>query len=284
MQLANRSHYSLAEPLLREAVELNRKILGEEHEQVANSLKNLADVCHAQGKYDAAESDYRAALAIRRKQLGENDVSVADTVLSLATTLHCRGNASAAATTVREALTTYERLGALDLPAAVEARRHLAQVLIELGDLDKAGPLARDALGRMRALYGDHHPSTALAKRTYGRLLIEQGFAGKAECLLGECTATYACLDLGEGNVMATSGLKAEADSALGYCLLAQKRFDEAEPLLLESYRKMQAARGDRHIGTRTALDRIVVLYESWGKPEQARRWRAKSETAPPPR
>ena len=52
---------------------------------------------------------------------------------------------------------------------------------------------------------------------------------------------------------------------ALGECLTAQKRFGEAEPLLLQSYRSLNESQGPGNPRTRLALQRLAALYEKWG-------------------
>jgi hypothetical protein len=54
--------------------------------------------------------------------------------------------------------------------------------------------------------------------------------------------------------------------SLLGAALLGQKRYAEAEPLLVSGYNGMKdapAASADRK---RLALARVVLLYESWNR------------------
>jgi hypothetical protein len=58
---------------------------------------------------------------------------------------------------------------------------------------------------------------------------------------------------------------------ALGACFTALKRFPEAEPLLLASYggaRSADTAGGS--VTVREALERMVGLYQAWGRSEEA--------------
>ena len=271
--LVSSGHYAMAERVLLEAVELNRELLGDGHERVATSLQGLGDAYHMQGKRDLAESAYRAVLAMRRELLGDDDLLVGDTTRALGMTLCGAGRTSEAASTLREALGIYRRLGASDIPAALSTQRILAEAMMKLGDTDAAVPLARDALAKTIALYGDHHLQSVLAMCTLGWLLVEQGGLDEAESLLRKCVGVCARLRFPEEQAW----LAGEADGTLGYCLLAMRRFEEAESLLLGSYSMIQAGRGDSYLGTRTALDRIIALYEAWGKPEQATEWRTES-------
>ncbi len=67
----------------------------------------------------------------------------------------------------------------------------------------------------------------------------------------------------------------AVANSALGECLTTQKRYAEAEPLLVESYTILNSRLGQRDPRTKEALGRLVELYDLWGKPAPAAQYRA---------
>ena len=51
--------YARAEPLCRQALEIRRKALGEEHPDYAISLSNLANIYSSMGDYGSAEPLYR---------------------------------------------------------------------------------------------------------------------------------------------------------------------------------------------------------------------------------
>jgi hypothetical protein len=73
----------------------------------------------------------------------------------------------------------------------------------------------------------------------------------------------------------------ADAESVLGGCLARLGRFQEAEPLLLRGHEGLAAAAA-RAPYRRAALTRLVALYEAWGKPDLAARYRSQ-DAAPPP-
>ena len=62
----------------------------------------------------------------------------------------------------------------------------------------------------------------------------------------------------------------AETQSVLGGCLAAGGRYVEAEPLLVESLPIIGERWGEQQKHTLRALDRIISLYEAWGKPGDA--------------
>lgn len=62
-----------AGPLLAEALEARRRVLGEDHAHTLLSMHSLASLYKDQGRYDEAEPLYRRAFEGRRRILGEKD-------------------------------------------------------------------------------------------------------------------------------------------------------------------------------------------------------------------
>jgi tetratricopeptide (TPR) repeat protein len=60
----------------------------------------------------------------------------------------------------------------------------------------------------------------------------------------------------------------AAARIALGSLLVLEKRFEEAEPLLREAHRALEAALGAEHEDTQDAAAELDKLYQAWGKPK----------------
>ena len=54
LRLRLKGDYEAVEPVYREALAMNRKLLGNEHPDVATSLNNLADLLERKGDYEAA--------------------------------------------------------------------------------------------------------------------------------------------------------------------------------------------------------------------------------------
>lgn len=63
--------YDPARPYLEQALEIRKKVLGEEHPDTATSLNNLAVLCFYENKFNEAAGHVRKALAIRKKVLGK---------------------------------------------------------------------------------------------------------------------------------------------------------------------------------------------------------------------
>jgi hypothetical protein len=76
--------------------------------------------------------------------------------------------------------------------------------------------------------------------------------------------------------------------SQLGGSLLGQKNYAEAEPLLRAGYEGLKQREATIPAASKKylteALERLVQLYDAWGKPEQAKPWRQQLEAKQPPR
>jgi hypothetical protein len=78
----------------------------------------------------------------------------------------------------------------------------------------------------------------------------------------------------------------------LGGALLGQKKYADAEPLLLAGYEGMkqreQTIPPQGQVRLPEALDRLIELYTATDKPDEVKKWRAERakypEVAPTPR
>jgi len=80
-------NYAEAEPLFRTVVDIDTRLLGRHHPEVANRINNLGSLLVMAGKPRAAEALHREALTIQLKALGEDHWQVALTKVLLGTCL-----------------------------------------------------------------------------------------------------------------------------------------------------------------------------------------------------
>jgi tetratricopeptide (TPR) repeat protein len=130
--LRARARYTLAEPLLRQALHIREQRLGPEHPDVATSLNNLGKLYHFQGKYEEAELLYRRALRIHELQLGEMHAKTADVLYDFAGLQQARCHSSEAACLYRRVLTIREHMFGPDHLLTIETRERLRAISVEL--------------------------------------------------------------------------------------------------------------------------------------------------------
>jgi serine/threonine-protein kinase len=261
--------FQAAEPWYRDALALRRKLFGQAHRDVAVTLNGLALLLYHKGEYDEAEVVYRQALAMRRGLFGENHPDVAESLSGLALVMFLKGQHDEAEALNRQALALRRKLLGENSPSVATSLSNLASVLRAKSEYDEAEALYREALAIRRKRLPEGHPHIAYSLVGLGEILTDRGNPQEAEPLLREGLAI---------RLKALSKdhwLTAHAKNALGGCLTELQRYNEAEPLLLESISIMKAHHGEQSEQTRQAVSRLIKLYEAWGKPEKAARYRA---------
>lgn len=264
--LRQKGDYSGAEALYREALELNSTLFGHEHPEVAVNLHNLAMLLHRQGDYARAEPLYREALAIRRKLLDDHHPTIASTLNGLGGLLASKGDYTAAEPLYREALAIRRKRLGDHHPKVATSLVNVGTVLHQQGDYDRAEQSYREALTIVREVLPADHPDLASKLGALGLLLLDRERYAEAEPLFRECLAI-------REKKLPNSRMRFVAMSSLGSALARLSKFEEAEPFLLNGYEGMLSSPGTPGPWKRKALERIVWLYEAWGKPDKAAEW-----------
>jgi tetratricopeptide (TPR) repeat protein len=295
-----------AESTAREAVAVARRSSGDRSRTVATSLLALGDVLFARRAFPEAERVQREALEIQRRALGD-DSPVAIRILDdVARSVAAQGRLDEAEAISRDALSRQRRVSGGRDSATATLLRNLARILFEKrlpADaarlLEEALRIDRDARLPGRVLedldallvvqFGAEEWAAAertareiLAQRRHhvwlamlGVSLLKQGRPAEAEPVLRET------LDL-RVKELPDHWWRRSAESLLGEALSAQGKYAEAEPLLLSGYERMEPL-PENLARKREALERVVRLYEAWGKPDKAAEWKAKLEAGKPP-
>jgi tetratricopeptide (TPR) repeat protein len=252
-----------AESLYRESLALKRKLLGSEHEDIARGLSNLGHLRHARKDYDGAERYYQDALAMRRRLFGAVHPDVAKTLGNLAVLYEDQEDLARAEQMYREVLGMRRKLLGARHPHVARSLNNLAVFLQQHGDSRAAEPLYREALSIADQSLVPVHEERASYLRGLASVLLDQRRSAEAEPLAREALAIFR-------EKAPDSWRAADAESVLGGCLAAQRRFEEAEPLLVGAYEALakDPADGKRRAGEAQA--RVSALYKAWGRPEQA--------------
>ena len=88
--------FSAAARILRETLEVQRRVLGAEHPDTLTSANNLASVLHAQGEFPEAVRIHRETLEVRRRVLGAEHPDTRTSACDLAEVLRKERMTSAA--------------------------------------------------------------------------------------------------------------------------------------------------------------------------------------------
>lgn len=195
-----------AEALMREALELRRRILGERHDLTTQAMLELAWLLHERTGYDEAERLAREALDARIARHGPVNDEVATAMEALGTILWYSGRDLAQAEALyREASSIRERLWGPDDHRVAGVLVLLAGILPVLGKGEEAEAAARRALEIRRAIYGDDHPLTISVHNHIARAVQAQGRTAEARELYHELLRRYEGVYTGDHTYLATT-------------------------------------------------------------------------------
>jgi len=257
-----------AERLFRDVLERQRRALGPSDRDTLDTANLFGLVLRDLGRRDEAEAIFRDHLQRRRDTLGEDHPTTAMAYNNLAVVMHDAGRLSEAESLHRAAL-DIRRSFPPDFPETLFSLNHLAMLLIDLNRLDEADAIAHEAVERGRRL----PPAASLglhmagALTALGSVRLEQGLPGDAEPLLREAWKIHGSLGNPDRRIVIV-------ESALGAALTELDKYEEAEPLVVESVTFTLADPSTGVVRRERTIRRAATLYEKWKKPDQAAKYR----------
>jgi CHAT domain-containing protein/Tfp pilus assembly protein PilF len=258
--LMARGLYSEGISILQRQIEVRRRILGEEHPDVARSLNDLAVLLMDKGDYAGAEPLYRESLAMQRKVLGEEHPDVATSLGNVADLLQAKGDCAAAEPLLREALAMQRKLLGEEHWDVAASLNNLGGLLWERGDYAGAEPFLREALALLRKLLGEEHADVATSLNNLAVFLAAKGDYAAADPLLREALAIERKL-LGEDHPDVALSL-----NNLGMLLQDKGDYAGAEPLQREALAMQRKLLGEEHPDVALSLNNLAALLQSKGE------------------
>ena len=144
----------------------SRRLLGDDHPDIAISLNHIATLLRDQGKLDAAESMFRQSLAIAQRTLGADQTDTVKIETNLGDLLATRGGLQESEGWLRESLRARRKILPADHPDIFDSEARLGGVLALEGRFQEAEPLL------LSAWHGMENVSAAQLPRK--RLVLEK--------------------------------------------------------------------------------------------------------------
>ena len=268
-----------AEPFAREALAIRRKALGDDHREIAVSVSAVAAVLRLNGDLAGAEKLLRQSLEMNLRLRGEDHPNTGASLHDLALVAATRGDYPAAESLFSQALSTYRKALGDRHPAVAANLNGLSRVLVARHRYAEAELALQEAVQIARVSLGGDHQSLALYASNLAAVHLARKDARAAEPLLREALRIRV---LSPTLVPMRRRMFVEDDwtvggikSLLGAALLGMARYDEAEAMLLDARRDLDALRPPPRRDIDANLARLVQLYDAWGKRDKAAMYRA---------
>ena len=264
-----------AEQVTNEALTRCAKAFGDDSMRYALCLSSRGQIERRQKRFDAAAADFRRELDILDRQ-APDQTNVVITGFNLCNILFDQGKFAEAETLLERTKQDCRRIlgdkenffsdGLAFYLLALDFARH---------DFSKVAAEGRHTLDRQVANFPGSHSIVVSMRYMLGISLTQTGRAAEGEPLLRQALADY------KPGGDAFFFLFGNIETALGDCLLAQKRYIEAEPLLLTGYDKLKQDLNKQPVEINQAVTRLHGLYIAWNKPAEAARYAATSQDFP---
>jgi serine/threonine protein kinase/tetratricopeptide (TPR) repeat protein len=261
-------------------LKLTEARLGVDHPVTLINRNNLANAYGAAGRLPESIALHESTLRLREAKLGPDHPDTLMSRFNLGLSYFNAGRFSDAAAMHEATLKPREaKLGA-DHPDTHRTRNELASTYEALGRSTEAlgrsieaERLFREVLAHRRKTVEPGSPDLASALFDLGRNLLNQSRWPEAEPLLREAAAIREKATPGEWP-------RFNVTSLLGASLFGQGRYAESESALVAGFEGMKALEATipdaERSRLREAAERVVRLYEAWGKPEQSVAWKAR--------
>ncbi len=247
--------------------------LGPDHPDTLSSRNGLASTYRAAGRNAQATRLHEATFKMMEAKLGADHPETHKCRNNVAVDYVDAGRFEEAIGLYRATLEAQEVKLGPDHPHTLTYRNNLAEAYEFLGRWSDAEALRRDVLARRRRAGPPATPLLADDLDELGRHMLVRHKWTDAELILRECLAI-------REKELPDNQAKDVTMSRLGEALLGQCRYQEAEPLVVRGYERTKARDatilGWNDSNLNKAAERVIRLYEAWGKPDQVVAWKTR--------
>jgi tetratricopeptide (TPR) repeat protein len=263
--------------LHEQTLEKRKTKLGPQHPSTLENMNDLAVAYWLARKLDRSVPLLEEALRLQKEKRGPDHLRTLHAAFNLAVNYLDAGRLGGAVTLLDEYLPRARSVLPPGAPSRNLGLSAGAETYTRAGRHDKAEPLLRELADLAKQGPGQQLRPYQIQLALLGTNLLQQKKYSEAEKVLRECLAIR---EKSEPDAWTTFNSR----SQLGGTLLGRKKYAEAEPLLLQGYEGMKRRQDkippEGKVRLFEAMERLVQLYDAWGKKDQADHWRKELEAA----
>lgn len=296
---------SLSDSLYKKSIKIFRSNIESPPRAIASALNDFATLLQDQSHYRESLTYLYEAYDIFIKNYGFNDRDVASTANNIAMSLEAINDLDGALKYYNKSLEFYLKTYGPERPEVSTIYNNLSYIYISKNDFvtaesyfKKSLDLKIKTLGEKHSLVGlaymnlgaiqytsskfkqaeeniltaqklfsttlnDNHIWRALAEFWYSKILIEKAEYNSAEELLKSALSVY------KNNYDGEHPNIVSAYAELGVVKFYQKKYSEAEKLLVDGYEKIKVIKGEQNFNTIRFLEYLVRYYTETNNPSK---------------
>jgi CHAT domain-containing protein/Tfp pilus assembly protein PilF len=231
--------YKAAERYFQQALEIRKKVFGEEHPEYASSLGNLGVLHSDMGDYKVAATYYKQALEIKMKAFGDEHPEYASSLGNLGIVYSEMGDYKAAEPYYRQTVEIIKKAFGEEHPGYASSLGNLGNLYSTMGDYKLAEPYYKQSLEIRKKVLGEEHPDYALSLNNFGHFYFDKNDFISAEPYFKQSAEIYKNA-LGEEHPDYLDALTSYA-----YVLQRINREPEAYAILQQNFSKLAKQTAD---------------------------------------
>lgn len=267
---------ALADSLNQRAIELDRRLFGATHPQVADDLITAGMNRAAVSRNPEAEDFYRQGIAIEKAWYGSDHPQVAEYEILLGAVLVQENKYDEAAGVLRHASEVEQRVYGADDGHLAKPALLLGRIEMNRGEYAQAETDLTRAVALALPVYGEDGYEYAIFSAELGELYRREQHYDHADAILSKAVKALGINRSPDPSNMASAQL------SWGRTLLALKRYPEAEKQLTAAYGVFKSEKQTPAADMQKIGADLIALYAALREPEKVKAMQAERDAGTP--
>lgn len=255
--------YNESLDLLNEAYKIYLKSFGEKDRDIASVSNNLGISYEALNNYDEAEKYYKKSLELNLELYGQNRPEIATLYNNLAYVYISKDNLIKAEDYFKKSLELKIKTLGKNHSLVGLAYTNLGALQYTMKNYKASESNLLSAFENFKTSLNKNHVWLGLADFWYSKILIEKSRYEDAEIYLRKSLTIY------NSNYSNDHPNIISANAELGIIKFYQKKYNEAEKLLVDGYEKIKKIKGEKNFNTIRVLEYLIKFYEKTNNPSK---------------
>ena len=255
---------------------LQRKLFGNDSEDVQMSIEGLSAVDIDTARFDEARPLLEELLERRRAKYGDEHSRTFSAINGLAVVALEQKRFADAEKLLAAQMPVIERIFGKEHPVTLRLISNLGGAIRQQDRNEEARPYYERSAELSKKLYGAESSGTIVAESNLSLLLRDSGELAAAEARARKAVE-------GADIVWTNSAYRGIMHRELATILVRERKFAEAETELKTAWDVLANAEGygAGHPRSQDVVDTFIELYDIWGKPQAEAEWRSRKTIAP---